>query len=76
MASKSSKPPQINSQPAYTPDDDRAQERWKTRPSTEVTSDEGENAERDRQRAEEENTPGAGKGAAAPASRDPRPPRR
>jgi hypothetical protein len=62
MSSQSSRPPQINSQPAYTPEDDRAQERWKTSPSTEVTSEQGENAKRTAERRHEENTPGSGDG--------------
>jgi hypothetical protein len=59
MASKSSTPSKINSQPAHTTGDDRGQERWKTRPSTEVTSDRGENAKRARERKHDENAPRA-----------------
>jgi len=57
MSSQSSKPSQINSQPAHTPENEHAQELWKTRPSTEVTSDRGENAKRAAARQQEENTP-------------------
>ena len=61
MSSQSSKPSQINSQPAHTADNERAQERWKTRPSTEVTSDQGENAKRAAERQQEENAPRSSK---------------
>ena len=61
MSSQSSKPSQINSQPAHTADEDRVQERWKTRPSTEVTSDQGENAKKAAERQQEENAPRSGK---------------
>ena len=61
MSSESSKPSQINSQPCYTADDDHIQERWKTSPSREVTSDEGENARRTAEHQREENTPRSGK---------------
>lgn len=50
----------INSQPPYTPEDDHRQEKWKTRPSTEVDGDKGENADRAAQRTVEENTPPKG----------------
>jgi hypothetical protein len=44
-------------QPARTPGDDRRDDLWKTSPSTEVTSDQGENAQRARARKIAENTP-------------------
>jgi hypothetical protein len=57
MASKSSDPSRINSQPPHTREDTRREEKWKTSPSTETTSDGGENARRARERKVEENTP-------------------
>jgi hypothetical protein len=47
-------------------------ERWKTRPSTEVTSDRGEDARRARERRHAENAPRSGRRPAATAS-DPLP---
>jgi len=44
-------------QPPRTSDDDRRDDMWKTSPSTEVTSDEGENARRARARKVAENAP-------------------
>jgi hypothetical protein len=57
MASKSSTPSRINSQPPHTPEREQAQEKWKTSPSTETTADQGENARIERERKQEENAP-------------------
>ena len=46
-------------------------ERWKTSPSTEVTSDEGQNAGEERRRKSEENAPARPPPARQPRSRRP-----
>jgi hypothetical protein len=57
MASHSSKPSWLNSVRPNSPENERRRERWKTSPSTEVTSDEGENARTARERKHAENAP-------------------
>jgi hypothetical protein len=57
MASKSSTPSRINSQPPHTPESEHAQDKWKTSPSTETTADQGENARIERERKQQENAP-------------------
>ena len=57
MASNSSKPSDINSQPPHTPESEHAQDKWKTSPSTETTADDGENARIERERKQQENAP-------------------
>jgi hypothetical protein len=46
-------------QPPHTPESEAGGEKWKTRPSTETTADEGENARVTREHREQENTPRA-----------------
>jgi hypothetical protein len=58
MSSDSSKPSRINSQPPHTPQNEKAQEKWKSSPSTETNSDQGENARVERERKVDENAPG------------------
>jgi hypothetical protein len=55
MASTSSKPSRRNSQPAHPAGE--TDDKWKSRPSAETTSDRGENARRARARKVAENTP-------------------
>jgi hypothetical protein len=63
MASKSSTPSKMNSQPAHGEQERQgSDERWKTRPSTETTHDEGDDAERARRVKREENDPGRPRG--------------
>ena len=50
-------PARSNSQPPHTSADDRRDDLWKTRPSTEVTADRGENERWARARKIAENTP-------------------
>ena len=47
----------MNRHPLHSAEEVRSEEKWKTSPSTEVTSDEGENARAARQRSIDENTP-------------------
>jgi hypothetical protein len=63
MASNSSKPSWINSQQPNPPEKQKRREKWKTSPSTEVTSDRGENARTARERKHAENAPRAPAGA-------------
>jgi len=44
-------------QPPHTEKGEASREKWKTRPSTETTSDEGENARLAREHRAEENAP-------------------
>ena len=62
MAHGSSKPSMINRTPPNAPANEKRRERWKTSPSTEVTSDQGENARTERERKVEENAPRAPRG--------------
>lgn len=55
MSSSKSKAPRMNGHSAHGGYADN--ERWKTSPSTETTSDEGENAKTARERKIEENAP-------------------
>ncbi len=57
----------MKAQPPHTPEDEARGEKWKTRPSTETTSDEGENARREREHRAEEN--GAERPVEGPAPR-------
>jgi hypothetical protein len=57
MASRSSTPGTRNTTPPHTAEGERRREHWKTSPSTETTSDEGENARLASHRKVEENTP-------------------
>ena len=57
MASQKTKPSQRNSQPVHTKADDERSDKWKMSPSTEVTSDQGDNARLAQDRKIEENTP-------------------
>lgn len=55
MPSSTDKEPRMN---AHSPHGGRADsEKWKGSPSTETTSDEGENAQTERERKVEENAP-------------------
>lgn len=47
----------MNRQPLHSPEEVRNEEAWKTSPSTEVTSDRGENARFARERKIDENAP-------------------
>jgi hypothetical protein len=47
----------MNRQPLHSPEETRTEEAWKTSPSTEVTSDQGENARVTRERKIDENAP-------------------
>jgi hypothetical protein len=47
----------MNRQPLHSPEEARNEEAWKTSPSTEVTSDQGENARVARERKVDENAP-------------------
>jgi hypothetical protein len=49
----------MNRQPLHSPEEVRKEEAWKTSPSTEVRSDQGENERVARERRIEENTPGS-----------------
>ena len=49
----------MKTQPPHTDKGEISQEKWKTRPSTETTSDEGENARLAREHRAEENSPTA-----------------
>jgi hypothetical protein len=49
----------MKTQPPHTAKGEASQEKWKTRPSTETTSDEGENARLAREHRAEENAPAA-----------------
>ena len=53
----------MNRQPPHTPEGEARDEKWKTRPSTETTSDEGENARIEREHRAEENGKPRGKPA-------------
>jgi hypothetical protein len=64
MASGSSKPSMMNSQQPNNPENQNRREKWKTSPSTEVTSDRGENARTERERKVQENAPRAPRGRA------------
>ena len=55
MSDNDSKPSRMNSRPAHPGVSD--DESWKTRPSGETTSDEGHNAEVERERKVAENAP-------------------
>ena len=59
MAHDSSKPSMINTTPPNSPENQKRREKWKTSPSTEITSDQGENARTERERKVEENAPRA-----------------
>ncbi|HEX3904451.1 MAG TPA: hypothetical protein VH853_16555 [Polyangia bacterium] len=54
----------MKTHPPHTDKGEISQEKWKTRPSTETTSDEGENARLARQHRAEENAPAASGGKA------------
>lgn len=60
----------MKTQPPHTEKAEGTGEKWKTRPSTETTSDEGENARLAREHRAEENAP------AAPDERAPDPVRK
>jgi hypothetical protein len=47
----------MNRQPLHSAEELRSEEKWKMSPSTEVTSDEGENARVARERTIDENAP-------------------
>jgi hypothetical protein len=47
----------MNRQPLHSSEEERKEEAWKTSPSTEVTSDQGENARAARDRKIDENAP-------------------
>jgi hypothetical protein len=47
----------LNRQPVHSPEEVRNEEAWKMSPSTEVTSDQGENARVARERKIDENAP-------------------
>jgi hypothetical protein len=47
----------MNRQPLHSPEEVAKEDAWKTSPSTEVTSDEGENARVARERKIDENAP-------------------
>jgi len=49
----------MNRQPLHSAEEVGSEEAWKTSPSTEVTSDEGENARVARDRKLDENAPGS-----------------
>jgi hypothetical protein len=47
----------MNRRPLHSAEETRSEEQWKTSPSTEVTSDQGENARVARERKIDENAP-------------------
>ena len=47
----------MNRQPLHSPEEVQSEEKWKMSPSTEVTSDQGENARVARERKIDENAP-------------------
>jgi hypothetical protein len=67
MSARSSRPSWINGTPPNSRENERRRERWKASPSTEVTSEQGENARTARERKVEENAPRARGGKAARA---------
>jgi hypothetical protein len=56
-ASENRNSSRMNRQPLHSAEETRSEEKWKTSPSTEVTSDQGENARVARERKIDENAP-------------------
>ena len=60
----------MKTRPPHTDKGEASQEKWKTRPSTETTLDEGENARLAREHRAEENAPPASAGKAPESVRE------